>query len=82
MGAEILNPDGGPNTDHTAENRKIATDIVMNIGEALAGEGNEVAHIDLLADALAGSEFAAVAGSLELRSAKGSIWEVVNQHRT
>ncbi|MGC1721933.1 MAG: DUF1464 family protein [Isosphaeraceae bacterium] len=36
----------------------------------------------LLADALAGGEFAAVAGSLELRSAKGSIWEVVNRQTT
>ena len=45
---EILSQDGGPNTNHTAENRKMATDIVMNIGEALAGEGNEIAHIDLL----------------------------------
>jgi predicted butyrate kinase (DUF1464 family) len=36
----------------------------------------------LLADALAGGEFAAVAGSLELRSAKGSIWEVVNRQMT
>lgn len=26
----------------------MATDIVMNVGEALAGDGNEVAHIDLL----------------------------------
>jgi len=26
----------------------MASNIVMNIGEALAGEGNEVAHIDLL----------------------------------
>ncbi len=36
----------------------------------------------LLADALAGGEFAAVAWSLELRSAKGSIWEVVNRQMT
>jgi len=26
----------------------MASNIVMNIGEALAGEGNEIAHIDLL----------------------------------
>jgi 5,6,7,8-tetrahydromethanopterin hydro-lyase len=26
----------------------MASDIVMNIGEALVGEGNEIAHIDLL----------------------------------
>ena len=26
----------------------MAGDIVMNIGEALVGEGNEIAHIDLL----------------------------------
>ncbi len=32
--------------------------------------------------ALAGGEFAAVAWSLELRSAKGSIWEVVNRQMT
>jgi len=36
----------------------------------------------LLADALAGGEFAAVAGSLELRSAWGSIWDVVNRSVT
>jgi len=32
----------------TTENYAMASNIVMNIGEALAGEGNEVAHIDLL----------------------------------
>ncbi len=26
----------------------MASDIIMNIGEALVGEGNEIAHIDLL----------------------------------
>ncbi len=26
----------------------MASNIVMNIGEALVGEGNEIAHIDLL----------------------------------
>jgi predicted butyrate kinase (DUF1464 family) len=35
----------------------------------------------LLADALAGGKFAAVADSLELRSARGSIWDVVNRLR-
>ncbi len=35
----------------------------------------------LLADALAGGTFAAVAESLELRSASGSIWDVVNRAR-
>ena len=33
----------------------------------------------LLADALAGGQFAALAASLELRSATGSIWDVVNR---
>jgi predicted butyrate kinase (DUF1464 family) len=36
----------------------------------------------LLADALAGGVFAPVAGSLGLHSATGSIWDVVNRHRT
>jgi 5,6,7,8-tetrahydromethanopterin hydro-lyase len=30
------------------ENANMASDIVMNIGEALVGEGNEIAHIDLM----------------------------------
>ena len=45
MGREILNPDGGPNTNHTTETRKLATDIVMNVGEALVGEGNAEIHL-------------------------------------
>jgi predicted butyrate kinase (DUF1464 family) len=36
----------------------------------------------LLADALAGGEFAEVAASLKLRSARGSIWDVVNLRLT
>ncbi len=33
----------------------------------------------LIADALAGGQFAALGASLELRSATGSIWDVVNR---
>jgi predicted butyrate kinase (DUF1464 family) len=36
----------------------------------------------LLADALAGGKYAAVAASLELRSAAGSVWDVVNRRRS
>jgi predicted butyrate kinase (DUF1464 family) len=36
----------------------------------------------LLADALAGGKYAAVAASLKLRSAAGSIWDVVNRRRS
>jgi 5,6,7,8-tetrahydromethanopterin hydro-lyase len=37
-----------PRSLQSPENDAMASNIVMNIGEALAGEGNEVAHIDLL----------------------------------
>jgi 5,6,7,8-tetrahydromethanopterin hydro-lyase len=32
----------------TSENRAMASSIYLNIGEALVGEGNEIAHIDLM----------------------------------
>jgi 5,6,7,8-tetrahydromethanopterin hydro-lyase len=38
----------GPAVASTSEIRSMASDIVMNIGEALVGDGNEIAHIDLL----------------------------------
>ena len=41
----------------------------MHIGEALAGEGNEVAHIDLLIGAKAGPAAAAFANALARQSA-------------
>src|ERR1700731_5217067 len=43
--------------------------IVMNIGEALAGEGNEVAHIDLLIGDKAGPVGVAFANALARQSA-------------
>lgn len=47
----------------------MASDIVMNIGEALAGEGNEVAHIDLLIGSKSGPVGAAFANALANQSA-------------
>jgi 5,6,7,8-tetrahydromethanopterin hydro-lyase len=47
----------------------MATDIVMNIGEALAGEGNEVAHIDLLIGKKEGPVGVAFANALANQSA-------------
>jgi len=47
----------------------MASDIVMNIGEALVGEGNEVAHIDLLIGSKTGPVGAAFANALANQSA-------------
>src|SRR5208282_5166304 len=47
----------------------MASDIVMNIGEALAGEGNEVAHIDLLIGSKTGPVGVAFASALANQSA-------------
>lgn len=47
----------------------MASDIVMNIGEALAGEGNEVAHIDLLIGSKTGPVGLAFANALANQSA-------------
>jgi len=68
-GGEILNPGGGPKTNQSTETRRMATDIVMNIGEALAGEGNEVAHIDLLIGKKEGPVGLAFANALANQSA-------------
>jgi 5,6,7,8-tetrahydromethanopterin hydro-lyase len=46
----------------------MANEIVMNIGEALAGEGNEVAHIDLLIGSKTGPVGAAFAHALSTQS--------------
>jgi len=46
----------------------MASDIVMNIGEALAGEGNEVAHIDLLIGTKTGPVGVAFASALANQS--------------
>ena len=77
---EILSQDGGPNTNHTAENRKMATDIAMNIGEALAGEGNEIAHIDLLIGKKEGPVGLAFANALANQSAGHTsiFWDLCN----
>ena len=69
MGEEILNPDGGPNTNPTTDTRKMAADIVMNVGEALVGEGNEIAHIDLLIGKKEGPVGLAFANALANQSA-------------
>ncbi len=47
----------------------MASDIVMNIGEALDGEGNEIAHIDLLIGHKAGPVGTAFANALANQSA-------------
>ena len=47
----------------------MASDIVMNIGEALVGEGNEIAHIDLLIGKKDGPVGAAFANALANQSA-------------
>jgi 5,6,7,8-tetrahydromethanopterin hydro-lyase len=47
----------------------MATDIVMNIGEALVGEGNEIAHIDLLIGRQEGPVGLAFANTLANQSA-------------
>jgi 5,6,7,8-tetrahydromethanopterin hydro-lyase len=46
----------------------MASEIVMNIGEALAGEGNEVAHIDLLIGSKNGPVGIAFANALARQS--------------
>jgi 5,6,7,8-tetrahydromethanopterin hydro-lyase len=46
----------------------MASDIVMNIGEALVGEGNEVAHIDLMIGSKTGPVGAAFASALATQS--------------
>jgi 5,6,7,8-tetrahydromethanopterin hydro-lyase len=47
----------------------MASDIVMNIGEALVGDGNEVAHIDLLIGSKNGPVGTAFANALANQSA-------------
>lgn len=47
----------------------MASNIVMNIGEALAGEGNEIAHIDLLIGSKTGPVGVAFANALANQSA-------------
>ena len=47
----------------------MASNIVMNIGEALVGEGNEIAHIDLLIGSKTGPVGTAFANALANQSA-------------
>ena len=47
----------------------MASDLTMNIGEALVGEGNEIAHIDLLIGSKTGPVGAAFASALANQSA-------------
>src|SRR5271169_65134 len=47
----------------------MASDIIMNIGEALVGDGNEIAHIDLLIGSKTGPVGAAFANALANQSA-------------
>jgi 5,6,7,8-tetrahydromethanopterin hydro-lyase len=47
----------------------MASDLTMNIGEALVGEGNEIAHIDLLIGTKTGPVGAAFAHALANQSA-------------
>jgi 5,6,7,8-tetrahydromethanopterin hydro-lyase len=46
----------------------MASDLTMNIGEALVGEGNEIAHIDLLIGTKTGPVGAAFANALANQS--------------
>jgi 5,6,7,8-tetrahydromethanopterin hydro-lyase len=46
----------------------MASEITLNIGEALAGEGNEVAHIDLMIGSKTGPVGAAFAHALSTQS--------------
>src|ERR671933_724290 len=46
----------------------MASDITLNIGEALVGEGNEIAHIDLLIGSKTGPVGAAFANALANQS--------------
>src|SRR5208337_5662134 len=48
----------------------MAADIVMNVGEALVGEGNEIAHIDLLIGKKEGPVGLAFANALANQSAE------------
>jgi len=47
----------------------MASDITLNIGEALSGEGNEIAHIDLMIGSKTGPVGAAFANALSTQSA-------------
>lgn len=47
----------------------MASDLTLNIGEALVGEGNEIAHIDLLIGTKSGPVGAAFASALATQSA-------------
>jgi 5,6,7,8-tetrahydromethanopterin hydro-lyase len=53
----------------TTENTIMASNIIMNIGEALVGEGNEIAHIDLLIGDKSGPVGVAFANALANQSA-------------
>jgi 5,6,7,8-tetrahydromethanopterin hydro-lyase len=46
----------------------MASDVIMNIGEALVGEGNEIAHIDLLIGTKTGPVGTAFANALARQS--------------
>src|SRR3954447_22756424 len=47
----------------------MASDLTMNIGEALVGEGNEIAHIDLMIGTKTGPVGTAFASALATQSA-------------
>src|SRR3954447_12530131 len=46
----------------------MASDLTLNIGEALVGEGNEIAHIDLMIGSKTGPVGAAFASALATQS--------------
>jgi 5,6,7,8-tetrahydromethanopterin hydro-lyase len=64
-----LQPIGPPSIASTTEKDAMASNILMNIGEALAGEGNEIAHIDLLIGDKTGPVGVAFANALANQSA-------------
>ena len=47
----------------------MASDLTLNVGEALVGEGNEIAHIDLLIGSKSGPVGTAFANALARQSA-------------
>jgi 5,6,7,8-tetrahydromethanopterin hydro-lyase len=62
-------PIDSPASVSTQENQAMASSIVLNIGEALVGEGNEIAHIDLLIGDKTGPVGTAFANALANQSA-------------
>jgi 5,6,7,8-tetrahydromethanopterin hydro-lyase len=61
--------DANANVTFTRRTQPMASDLTLNIGEALVGEGNEIAHIDLMIGQKTGPVGAAFASALATQSA-------------